>query len=512
MRFSTCVVWTGLLFAITQFVSFGQPTARQTQYAAETGVLAASDQTPFWLRANQYGIVPLQPSSLRLSGGIWSDYRLTDTTASRRKTDWGYGLNVVANAGTNSQFLIPEAYVKGRLGVFELYVGRRRELVGLVDTTLTMGAYAWSGNALPIPKVQIGLPTFTPIGFTKGFVSVLSTYSHGWFENRDRYVKGSYLHQFQFYARLGKADARVRVYGGFNHQVIWAGQAGPNVLSPLVSVDGKLPSAIRYYPAVVIGERGLFDADDRNVTSFEDNRIGNHLGSVDFAADVNLGNWNAFIYRQFPYDDGSLFYLTNIQDGLNGLRLKNRSQPSGSLFSVRQVTLEYLFTGSQGGPEFVIEDPKRRGRDDYFNHAQFIDGWTYFGRSLGNPFLTPANEVQSDLKTRDFGIVNNRVSAVHLAIRALVYNKLDLTARLSYSVNAGTYPMPYLAMPRQVSGMLTAALPVGLFGGTVLSGSLAVDAGSLLPKSVGGYVSLRKSGVLGRKGTDTKAAGRLSTQ
>ncbi|WP_338873201.1 capsule assembly Wzi family protein [Spirosoma sp. SC4-14] len=490
--FCSCTVW---FLWISNFPSYGQ---RINQYSIEVGSMGASSQTPFWLRANQYGAVPLQAPSLRLNATLHSDYRAADSTGHRPKSDWGYGVNVVANAGQTSQVLLTEAYVKGRIGAFELYAGRRKEIVGLVDTLLTTGAYAWSGNALPIPKIQIGLPNFTPIGFTKGVVSVMGMLAHGWFENSDRIVKGSYLHHKYFYLRLGKPSWRIRFYGGFNHQVIWGGYADPKILGPVVAVDGKLPSSLRYYPNVFLGTRGNDYTSDSNLTSFEDNRIGNHLGSVDLATDISFDGWNLYAYRQFLYDDGSLFYGTNIQDGLNGVRLKNLNQPTGAAFFLRQFTFEYLFTGSQGGDEFVIDDPKRRGRDNYFNHSQFVDGWTYFGRTIGTPFLMPKAEVNSELSTYSSAIANNRVSVFHVGISALLFDKIDLTSRLSYSINAGTYDVPFINLPRQFSGLFTLGVPVNMLGGAVVTGSLAVDAGQLLPKSVGGYISLRKTGVLNR--------------
>ncbi|MBC3783831.1 capsule assembly Wzi family protein [Spirosoma utsteinense] len=479
---------------------------RVSQYHLEAGGMASSSQTPFWLRANQYGTVPLETPFGRLNAGIYTDYRLADSSGSRPLIDWGYGANVIVNAGPSSQFLLPEAYVKGRLGAFELYAGRRREIIGLVDTLLTTGAYVWSGNALPIPKVQFGLPNFTPIPFTKGILSVMGVISHGWFENSDRLIKGSYLHQKYAYGRLGKPTWPFRLYAGFNHNVIWAGSAAPGVLSPNVAVDGKLPSTLRYFPAVVFGTRGT--PIDQVVTSFEDNRIGNHLGSVDIAADVNIGSWNAYVYRQFVYDDGSLFYGTNLDDGLNGLRLKNRNRPTGTAFFLRQITLEYLFTGSQGGDEFVIDNDKRRGRDNYFNHSQFVDGWVYFGRTIGTPFLAPQRELRPDLPNGGVGIANNRVSAFHLGLSGLLFDKVDLTTRLSISKNAGTYPVPYLELPMQFSGILTASVPLNWLGGVSLNGSVAIDAGGLLHNSVGGYLGLRKNGLLSGRSTSPQSAER----
>ena len=246
---------------------------------------------------------------------------------------------------------------------------------------------------------------------------------------------------------------------------------------------------------MVLGLRGQGDRNDPNVTSIEDNRIGNHLGSVDLGADVNLRNWNLYVYRQFLYDDGSLFYGTNIADGLNGFRLKNRRQPAGEGFFLQQITLEYLFTESQGGNDFVIEDPELRGQDNYFNHSQFRDGWTYFGRTIGSPFLTPTAEARPTLPS-SIGIVNNRVSAVNIGGSAMISGKIQVVTRLSFSRNLGTYPMPYPDAPTQFSGLLTAAVPVRAFGGTTLTSSLGLDLGGLLPNSVGMYVGLRKTGLL----------------
>lgn len=470
---------------------------RVSQYHLEAGSLLSTDQTPFWLRANQYGIVPLKGPVIRLQGGIRSDYKLPDSTGYRPKVDWGYAVDAVANVGVTNQVLLPEAHVKGRLGAFELYVGRKREIVGLVDTLLTSGAYAWSGNALPIPKIQIGLNQYTPVPFTKGVLSILGAYAHGWFENGDRLIKGSYLHQKYLYGRIGKPTWAFRLYGGFNHEVIWAGQADPGVLSDLIAVNGKLPSSLKYYIPVVLGLRGQGDRNDPNVTSLEDNRIGNHLGSIDLGADINLRNWNLYMYRQFLYDDGSLFYGTNLADGLNGLRLKNRRQPAGERFFLQQVTVEYLYTKSQGGSEFILDDADRRGQDNYFNQGQFVDGWTYFGRTIGTPFLTPFAETKPSLPKRP-GIVNNRVSAVNVGASALISGKIHVTTRLSLSQNFGLYIAPYPDAPMQFSGLLTAAVPVRAFGGTMLTSSLGLDLGGLLPNSVGVYVGLRKTGLLSR--------------
>ena len=471
------------------------------------GLVVSGKQTPFWLRANQYGTVPLRGSAVRAEIGFHTDFLPTDSTGHRPMFDWGYGVSAVINAGatetrpvvpgSTGAFILPEAYVKGRFGAFEAYVGRRKEVFGLVDTLLSTGAYAWSGNALPMPKLQVMLPRYTAVPFTNGVVSFLGGVAHGWFESSDKIITGSYLHQSWLYGRLGKPTWRFRLYGGFNHEAVWAGETTPG--NPSVPADGKLPSSLKFLPNVALGIRGIdVDPKFQTVNNFEGNRIGNHLGSIDFAADVTIGSWNVFGYRQFLYETGSLFYLTSISDGINGLRLRNERAPAGEVFFLKQILVEYIFTGSQGGDEFVLEDPKRRGRVDYFNNAQFQDGWRYFGRTIGTPLLTPNGETDPSIPQRG-SIANNRVNAIHLGVSGQLLSAVDLTAKLTLSRNAGTYPVPYLTLPTQFSGLLMAAVPLDALGGVVLSGSVAVDAGGLLPAGFGAYVGLRKTGVLGRK-------------
>ncbi len=497
-----CTVWLVGWCVLAGFSAFTTCAQRSNEYRVDVGGMAASAQTPFWLRANQHGTVPLKSPIGRLNARLASDYRRADSNAYRPKVDWGYAAEAIINVGAVNQVLLPELYVKGRFGAFEAYVGRRREVIGLVDTLLTTGSYAWSGNALPIPKVQIGLPTFTAIPFTKGIISFTGAFTHGWFERGDRQITNSYLHNKYLYGRIGKPTWPVRLYAGFNHQVVWGGRtSNPSLIGFTVPLSGQLPSRLRHFPAVITGTRNP-DPEDPTIqtaTRFEENRIGNHLGSLDVAADFNLANWNVFVYRQFLYDDGSLFYGTNIADGLNGIRFKNRNVATdATVFFLRQLTVEYLFTGSQGGELFVLDNPQLRGRDDYFNNSQFIDGWTYFGRTIGTPFLTPTQETRPSLPQR-YPIANNRVSVYHVGASGVLLNKVELTTRLSYSLNAGTYALPYQPIVSQFSGLLTASLPMAVLGGVTVHSSFGFDAGGLLPNSVGGYVGFQKTGILKRR-------------
>jgi hypothetical protein len=389
--------------------------------------LSTSGQNPFWIRSNQYGIVPLESQILQLRGGYKTEYdstRYTESNKLQKKFDYAFGAEVVGNVGKANQFLIPEAYFKTRLGAFEFYAGRRREIVGLVDTTLTSGSYIWSGNALPLPKLQVSIPNYTSI-IGKGLISIKGAFAHGWFENSRPYTKYVKLHQKWFYGRLGRPNWKINFYGGFNHQAQWGGE------SPYYSVDGKLPDGLKNFKYVVTGKRGAIS--NPNTFDFDANRVGNHLGTVDVGMTIKLKNSAILIYRQNIYEDGSLFFLNNIADGLNGitLTLKNRTK----------INFEYLNTTSQGGENFILFNapPELRGGDSYFNNGQYVDGWSYFSRGIGTPFIFPTYE-----------FTNNKMSFFSEYTRLKSYSvstihhlrKISVSFRYCYVRNLGTYAAP----------------------------------------------------------------------
>ncbi|WP_460675131.1 capsule assembly Wzi family protein [Larkinella ripae] len=478
----------------------GQPVieTRPSRFFAELGgFYAPGKQTPFWLRTNQHGIVPNTLPYATLRAGVRQDYRyypLTDITAPKRRDFFGigYGLELVNNFGAQAKnsILLPEAYVKIRAGGFEILAGRRREVVGLVDTTLSSGSYSWSGNALPMPKIQISLPNYTPIGFTKGLVAFRGNFAHGWFGNHNRKVDHSYLHQKSLYARLGKPHWPIKLYAGFNHQVQWSGTT--EELPESMAKNGQLPSRFQDYLFVVMGNSlgRLIDLDTARYSKFDrENRIGNHLGSIDLGIEYSTRNLSLLLYHQSVYEDGSLYYLTNIEDGLTGLRFRNLN-PASSGFRITGAVVEFLYTKSQGGSVFDDQN-KLRGRDNYFNHAQYRDGWSYFGRTIGTPFITPVTDTRTNLAQYGF-FNNNRVRAYHAGIQGNFAKMCGFQFKFSYSENYGTYEMPFTETARQFSSLLMLELPLDQRGLQVTF-SAAADQGDLFPTRSAIYAGIRKT-------------------
>lgn len=480
------------LIFLTSFSVLGQSFFEKIKYQAESGIyLSTSGKTPFLMRTNQYGILPLESPILTLRGSAFKEYDSTYNNNNRlNKFSVGYGINAVANVGKMNQVLLPEAYIKIRYGAFEFYAGRRKEIAGLVDTTLTSGSYIWSGNALPLPKIQIAIPNYTPI-LGKGLISIKGAYSHGWFDNGT--VKNFYLHQKYLYVRIGKPDWKIRIYSGFNHQVQWSGKpATPYVDKNSGILVSKFPSDFGTYLKVVSGIslNVTDDGSEIQVPANETmNRAGNHLGTIDIATKINFKKFNLFVYRQSIYDDGSLFYMNNITDGLLGVSIKRKIEEG-----VTKICFEYLDTRSQGGntgSENTIA--QLRGQDSYFNNVIYSEGWTYNKSIIGTPLFTQINAMDRDNITKGLDkypsgyIINNRVQAFLIAIEGKA-KKIEYTTKLILSNNLGSYAFPIEATQFSFVSRIKYTLPK-----FSLISLVSFDDGKLFPTSLGLYLGVQRA-------------------
>lgn len=425
---------------------FSQTIISNLRSSIELGTyLSTSGQNPFWLRSNQYGIVPLESQFITLRGSTYKEFDSTKTKNNKiSKFGYGYGASTAINVGKVNQIYLPEAYIKIRFGAFEFYGGRRKEIVGLVDTTLTSGSYIWSGNALPLPKLQLSIPNYTSI-IGKGLISIKGSYSHGWFGTQGN-TKNFFLHQKTLYGRIGKPNWKVKFYGGFNHQVQWGGRP----LKPYIeSQTGKLITTygndFETYLDVISGislnTKGGTDIPGVPINDAW-NRTGNHLGSIDIGTEINFNKFDLLVYRQSIYDDGSLYYLNNISDGLLGISIKRKNIVNGLI----GFNFEYLNTtnqGGNGGSDNTI--PELRGMDNYFNNGLYA--WAYQGNTIGTPFISSIDALNSNLyRNYEFLLlnlptnfmINNRVQGITFSTNHK-YLKFQFNSKISYFNNRGIY-------------------------------------------------------------------------
>lgn len=474
--------------------AWAQPITFSVPFKAELelgGMASSSRQLPFWLRTNQYGIVPVAGPSGTLRGGIRRDYQPDTSTTHRRRFDWGAGAYGVANVGQTTEWRLPELYAKVRYGRVELWAGRRRELYGIGDSTLSSGFVGWSGNALPIPKVQLQTPDFVPIGgFFKKILAFRVGYAHGWFNAP--YIQGALFHQKYVYGRFGKPHWPFHFYAGLNHQVQWGGHADYLLGSPF-AVYGRLPSSFQDYISLVLGRYPKDLVNNQQTTFDGENRVGNHIGSIDYALEWTRPRLTALLYYQHLYEDASGVVFINFPDGLWGLRVRNRVTGPTPRFRWKAAVLEWLSTTNQSGPVFD-QKAQYQGADNYFNHGQYREGWSYFSRTIGTPFIAPRADYTARVREYIGGgfFPNNRINVWYLGLEAVAY-QVQISARASFSRNYGTFNEPYSPSFEQFSALLSAQRSLPRLTHTVLSLSLAWDRGGLYPQQTGGFLSIKRS-------------------
>ncbi len=474
MRFSAF-----LFFCLLSFHAWSQQSGVPS---LEWGMgMNSGTYTPFWLRANQYGAVPTK-ENYGTAVVSWSDFVQVN-----KRTSWGFGLRALVNlTDTKADVLLQEAYLKGKFGIFELQVGRKKQLQGLVDSTLSSGSYIWSGNALPMPMINLVVNDYWAPAFVQGLVGFKGNFAHGWFENSRSDVADFYLHQKSLYGRLGKPNWLFKFYGGFNHQVQWGGSLKYADPGNIAAKNGKIASGLKEYVYIITGQSMNVVGSDTATYGVNDgwNRLGNHLGSVDVGMEIDWKKAKLFFYRQSIYEDGSLYYGNNITDGLHGIALTRKTDQG-----LIKLVLEYFNATSQGGSGGSNNIDELRGQDNYQNNSVYRNGWTYLGNGIGTPLMTLNSE--TDLtEGSDIYFDNNRVESFYVAAWAK-WGMHEFSARASLSNAIGFYGSEYAHAMKQYSIGIQWQRPIEIMGyDATLKASLGADKGTWKPDVIGGNVSL----------------------
>ncbi|WP_416448245.1 hypothetical protein ACH3PA_13145 [Leeuwenhoekiella sp. A2] len=415
---------TPLFLLIILFVQNGYAQVENINATVESQVIITSkDQVPFWMWANQYGSIPLSGFSTSVIGSAYKEYEESGSYDGRESQlfDWGAGFEGRVNVGEKTEGILIEAYAKARLAMFELKAGRSKDVVGLVDTTLSSGAFSVSGNALGIPKIEISVPEFYALPFWDGLFAFKGNFAHGWLgtipvQYGNHEPTKTYFHQKSLYGRFGKPGWKLHLYGGFNHNAFWG-------------------NTINYEPSFRLSnwQEYWYTISGKVYNS---SKTGNHLGSIDLGLQYDFNSVSLLAYRQQFYDIGGLYHLSNIADGLNGISFTNKNKSQRN-FKWNKILFEFLYTKSQGGELNNKITPS--GDENYYNSYVYTRGWSYNYLALGNPLLTTTPAARDNLvsASNDY-FLNNRIVAFHLGFEGTM-NDWNILSKLTYTQNYGTY-------------------------------------------------------------------------
>ncbi|MBX2951472.1 MAG: hypothetical protein KF870_03135 [Leadbetterella sp.] len=453
--------------------------------------LSTSGKTPYLNQAGQYGLVPAEAGVFFLNGAVNKAYDSLHTPQNKLRP-WGYsyGLEAQVNLSAHSRVLLPVAHISARYRGIELYAGRKRELLGLADSTGTWRSFIWSGNALPIPKIQLSTPGYIPL-VARGLISAKMGYSHGWF-GKQPYTEKYYLHQKWLYIKIGRADAKVNMYGGINQQAQWGGYS--EILKDnFVSMNGYMPADAFTYLNVVLPLKSWKVPAGKHYPYEKEYRFGNHLGTIDLGLSLNLAGGTLRAFRQTPWEDGQAPEVFLSWDGNYTLMYEMKEGAA-----LRKISLEWVSTQRQGlqiskMAKFLGWKEKHPSESqEYLNHSQYRDGWSYQGKGLGTPAIVPYTFLINSTKVEGFPnfSIDNQVTAPALTLAGKIKN-INYTFHSGYIISSGLLNAPRPEKLRQFTSRLTGNFPLPKYG---LQGRVDIgfDSGQLYGNQTGVNLAVSK--------------------
>jgi len=435
------------------------------------GVASSGKYAPFWLQSDQYGKISSSPLGGGMMAGVSKEFG-----AKKRLFDYRFKANLLLQTDKGRvRAFFHEYYVQARFSVFDLTLGAREEQLGSQDSALSCGGILFSKNARPMPKITLGIEHFTAVPFTYGLLEVKGAISHGWFTD-NIYTTNLFLHHKYLYGRVG-GKLPVHLQYGVDHVAQWGGSV-PGV--------GQQPADFAAFKDIFLGHAGGADA----VRADQVNTLGNHIISQNLKLDVDIADFRVSGYWQNLSEDGPvklMWYAMNKADGLWGVSVRNAKFPF-----IKGILYEYLNTTDQSGPYHDKDGLVYGGADDYFNNGIYQNGWTYYSRTIGTPFIS------SPLYNSNgaVSIQNNRVIVHHIGIEGDVsgYAYKFLT---SVSNNYGTYSAPLATdLRKNTSVLLEVKKQFPGLSNIELGCSVGADFGKLYGNSVGCLFSIRKIGNL----------------
>lgn len=474
-------------------------------------VLSDGDNAPFWLAANRYGLSSLDPNH----GYLRAAAQRALQTDSLRRWGCGWGVDAVAATGFTSRVILHQAYFEARWLRGVLTVGAKEQPMELKNQQLSSGSQALGINARPVPQVRLSLPDYWAIPGTKHWLALKGHIAYGrmtdgnWQERFTdgwgRRAEGVMLHTKAGYLRIGPKnitfEAGLEMATQFGGKTFMRDNSGTTAWKNQGGLRGMVHAFIPSGSDVV-------DGDYKNTD-------GNHLGSWVARFTVDQPSWQASVYADHYFEDQSSMLLTGATGYGEGKQWNERSRRDIFVYDLKDfmlgaelklkrvlwltdVVVEYMTTRYQSGGVYHDHTPSNSvqitGRDDYYNHEQFV-GWQHWGMVMGNPlYMSPLYNSDGDLHVR-----NNRFKAWHLGLGGQPTKELSYRLLATWQKGWGSYYHVFPDPKESVCLMLEAAYRFAPHSrGNVwnLKLALGMDRGQLYGNNTGAQLTISRMGQL----------------
>ncbi|MDR1371939.1 MAG: capsule assembly Wzi family protein [Dysgonamonadaceae bacterium] len=446
-------------------------------YRAETfASIAAGDYTPFWITSNTFGVVPLKPNNAYLRGNALYTHSFYE------KLQVEAGVDLLTAARHTSKVWANQLFAGASYKNIKIIVGTKNYYNSFLDRELSVGDMCFSSNARPIPEVLISIPEYITLPYTKKYLNFKGDFAVGKSMEDDyiirtknstaNYTTGVLYHHKSLFIKLAKpvAEAPFAFTAGLVHSAQWGGVYYGN------TDVNKHPVGFDDFLRILMCSSGNSKAgigDRINV-------LGNHLGTINARLDWKKEKFEAAIYKQHLFDDNSGLEYANWRDGIWG------GEVHFSKFKyIEKVIVEYLNTTHQSGPLHFIDYDKRDkyrggGADDYYNNYSY-NGWSYFGRGIGNPLLTsPEYNQNGELKFK-----NTRVKSLHLGFKGKFSEEMTYRVLLTGMYGWGRMAVPFFERQDNVSVLVECNYSSEVWKGWIVGIQAATDNGSLYGNNYG---------------------------
>ena len=457
-------------------VSAGNDTLR---YGWDVSALASSGKfAPFWLQSNRNGNISSSPYSGNISLAIykqdihperWWDYDFAVQLTGRIQS------RIPGSTFETQQRVLTEyfnlAYAHVRIYIFDLTAGIKPMIYETQDTALSMGSLVFSGNSQPLPHVTIGIDRYVPFPGCYGYFEIKGGLTHAWMPD-NVYMRGSYIHHKFLALRVG-GQLPVNISYEFHHAAQWGG------ISP---VYGDIGNDWQSFKNVFFARGGGAMRNDQL------NAQGNHVGSQQLMLTGKGKGWEVSAYWQNFFEDNFALIGNgqNLSDGLWGISIKQNRWPF-----VQGITYEFMNTTDQSGPWHDRDGLCYAGNDSYYRNSVFVNGWNYFYRSLGTPFIT------SPLYNDDGTIytLNSRVRVHHMGVRGDIYG-FAYRIMASYARNYGNDNSNKDVLSDNTALLLEVQKHVKQAWGLDFGMRIAGDFGTQWGNQFGAQITVSKRGII----------------
>ncbi len=456
--------------------------------SASASVSSNDELNPLWLYSNQWGIYT-QYKQAELLAHAKAELRI----ANFKYFTLSAGLGGVGTTQW-SRSMLHEAYLAGKLFVFDYTIGAQAHSPLAQYDDYTSGNFLMSSNARPYPRIGVGIFDYLSVPYTRNWLQIKGGVYVGRLFNeydasneyRCNYTRDVTISEKFAFVRLGGWIAKP--YLGIAHSVMMGG----------IMPDGtKIPTD---FWASFCGKGSTSDDFSGQFVGEQTNAAGAHQGLWDSGMDIELTNYDIHLSYKRPFSDavGRKFFTRRSRDFYFGavVALKNKS-------ALKHLSFEWMRTDYQCGngmPDpvgydkngnfIVIYPPYDKhdkewfyehftaeeieewlnssgltlwgksnssslfysqwcnhglpfgGRVLYATNGYYQQGWTVNGMCMQSALFHSQETVEKYGSgynwQRLYAYPNTRIIALTLAADGIVANKVEYLAKLTLSNNTGT--------------------------------------------------------------------------